>query len=318
MADIPILFDRSLLVARKERAARRAPADGLPDFLLARVADDLAERLAIVRREFALGVDLGAWNGVLSRRLRPLPNVGVMIDVEASPALLAMCDPPRVAADEELLPFAEGALDLVVSGLSLQLVNDLPGTLAQIRRCLRPDGLLLAAFLGGETLSELRQSWLAAEVELRGGASPRVAPFTDVREAGALLQRAGFALPVADADVVRVTYPSALHLIRELKQMGVSNPLAERSRTPVSRRLLVRAAEIYGERYATANGRVAATFEIITVTAWVPHESQQKPLRPGSAAMRLADALGVAERRLGDKSGTQPPGDDDEGPTSGR
>lgn len=294
LTGIPTIFDRRLLAARKQRALATAPADGLPDFLLARVADDLADRLAIVRREFPTAVNLGAWNGVLSRRLRRLDTVGLMIDVDASPGLLASCDGPCVAADEEMLPFADGAIDLVVSGLSLQLVNDLPGALAQLRRCLKPDGLLLAAFLGGETLSELRQAWLAAEAEINGGASPRVAPFADVREAGALLQRAGFALPVADADVVRVRYATPLHLMRELKAMGVSNMLAERSRRPVSRRLLLRAAEIYGERFA-AGGRVAATFEIITVTAWVPHESQQKPLRPGSATMRLADALGVAE-----------------------
>lgn len=298
VADIPEIFDRRLLIARKERAARRAGAGELPDFLLARVADDLAERLSIVRRDFAAGVNLGAWNGLVGDRIRPLPNVGLVIDVETSSALLAKCSGPRVAADEELLPFADGALDLVVSGLALHLVNDLPGTLAQVRRCMKPDGLLLAAFLGGETLFELRQSWLAAEAEVVGGASPRVAPFVDVREAGALLQRAGFALPVADADVVRVTYASPFHLMREVKAMGASNMLAERSRVPVSRRVLVRAAEIYAERFAAPGGRVTATFEIVTVTAWVPHESQQKPLRPGSAAVRLADVLGVSERRV--------------------
>lgn len=298
LSNVPTIFDRRLLLARKARAARNAPPGGVPDFLLERVADDLLERLSIVRRDFPIGVSLGAWNGVLARRLRQLPNVGVLIDVDSSPAMLALCEGPRIAADEELLPFADGVLDLVVSGLSLHLVNDLPGALVQVRRCLKPDGLLLAAFLGGETLGELRQAWLQAEAEVAGGASPRVAPFADVREAGGLLQRAGFALPVADADVVRVTYPSALHLMRELKCMGASNMLAERSRRPVSRRLLMRAAEIHGERFAEKGGRVTATFEIITVTAWVPHESQQKPLRPGSASVRLADALGVAEGRI--------------------
>ncbi len=208
-----------------------------------------------------------------------------------------------IIADEEALPFAPESLDLAVSGLALHHVNDLPGCLVQIRRALKPDGLLLAALLGGETLKELREAWLIAEDEVSGGASPRVAPFADVRDLGGLLQRAGFALPVADTDVVRVTYASPLDLMREIKAMGASNVLTARRRVPVTRTLLFRAAEIYAERFALADGRIPATFEIITLTAWVPHESQQKPLQPGSAKARLADALGVKEQGAGEKPG---------------
>ena len=185
-----------------------------------------------------------------------------------------------------------------MSALALQLVNDLPGALVQIRRALKPDGLLLAALLGGDTLKELRQAWLVAEAEVMGGVSPRVAPFADVRDLGALLQRAGFALPVVDSETVTVTYPSPLALMREIKAMGASNMLTSRRRVPVTRRLLARASEAYLERFALPGGRVPATFEILTLTAWAPDESQPKPLRPGSARTRLADALGVPERKL--------------------
>ena len=185
----------------------------------------------------------------------------------------------RVVADEEALPFADASLDMVVSGLSLQLVNDLPGTLVQMRRALKPDGLLLASLLGGATLTELREAWIAAEAEISGGASPRVAPFADVRDMGRLLQRAGFALPVVDSETVVVTYPNPLALMQEIKAMGASNMLIARRRTPVTRSLLLRAAEIYAERFAGADGRVSATFEILTLTAWAPDESQPKPLR---------------------------------------
>lgn len=291
----PPIFDRRLLAWRRDRAAPGIAAHG---FLLDRVAGDLCERLAIVRRDFPVAVNLGAYHGLLSRRVRGLANVGTVVDVELSARLLDICDGPCVLADEEALPFAPSSLDLVVSALALQLVNDLPGCLAQVRRALRPDGLFLAALLGGATLTELRQAWLEAEAEIAGGASPRVAPFADVREAGALLQRAGFALPVVDSDTVTVIYASPLAVMADVKAMGASNTLAARRRTPVTRRLLTRACEIYQTRFARMDGRVPATFEILTLTAWAPHESQPKPLRPGSAGARLADALGVSEQRL--------------------
>jgi SAM-dependent methyltransferase len=303
MTGTPNIFDADLWRRRRQRFASAAAAHG---FLLARVAEDFAERLSIVRREFPVAANLAAYHGVVSRRLRALANVGTLFDLEAAPGLLSLCDGPRILADSEALPFADASLDLAVSALSLQLVNDVPGTLAQIRRALKPDGLMLAALLGGETLKELREAWLVAEEEITGGASPRVAPFADVRDLGALLQRAGFALPVADSDIVRVIYATPLALMKELQLMGASNILTERRRVPVTRRLLLRAAEVYSERFALPDGRIPATFEIITLTAWVPHESQQKPLKPGSAKMRLSKALGVAEQTAGEAAGFNP------------
>lgn len=295
MSDPHLIFDSALLTARRNRAAATAAAY---DFLLHRVADDLAERLAIVRRDFPVALDLGSHHGVLGREIGASANVGHLISFDPAARMLAEAPPPRVLGRLDELPFAPATLDLVVSGLSLQLVDDLPGTLVQIRRALKPDGLLLAALLGGRTLTELREAWLAAEDEVLGGASPRVAPFADVRDLGGLLQRAGFALPVVDSDTVTVTYADPLALMREIKAMGYSNMLTERRRVPVTRGLLLRAAEIYAERFGLAGGRVPATFEILTLTAWAPHESQQQPLKPGSAKARLADALGVPERKL--------------------
>jgi NADH dehydrogenase [ubiquinone] 1 alpha subcomplex assembly factor 5 len=294
------VFDRRLLVRRRDRAAAQA---GECDFLLQRVADDLVERLGVVRRQFPVVLNLGSHHGLLGRRIRALPGVSLVIDADLSLRLVAQCPGPRLVADEEFLPFRDASLDLVVSGLSLQLVNDLPGALLQIRRALKPDGLLLAALLGGQSLYELRHAFLLAEDEVQGGASPRVAPFADSRDLGGLLQRAGFALPVADSDIVAVTYASPLRLMQELKAMGASNMLAARRRRFMTRRTLTRAAEIYVEQFGRPDGRVPATFEIITLTGWAPHESQQQPLRPGSARMRLADALGAKEISTGVTAG---------------
>ena len=293
------IFDRKLLARRRKRFADKAAAY---DFLLSRVSDDFEERLSAINRKFELGVNLGAYHGLLSRRLRRLENLQRMIDVELSPQLLARCERPCVQADEEFLPIKDQSLDLVVSGLQLHFVNDLPGSLTQVRRALKPDGLLLAALLGGETLRELREAWLIAETEIRGGASPRVAPFADVVDLGGLLQRAGFALPVVDSDVVRVTYGDALALMRELRNMGAGNVLAARSRTPVTKQLLRRVCEIYQDRFGCGKGRVTATFEIMTLTAWAADESQQKPLAPGSAEVGLAEALGVKEISVGERA----------------
>lgn len=193
--------------------------------------------------------------------------------------------------------------DLVVSALSLQGINDLPGALVQIRRALKPDGLLLAALIGGETLTELRQSFATAESEIEGGISPRVAPFADVRDLGGLLQRAGFALPVTDADRITVRYNSAFALMQDLRRMGATNALVERRRTPLRRATLTRTAEIYAARFADGDGRVRATFDIVWLSGWAPHPGQQQPLEPGSAQARLADALGAREVSAGEKTG---------------
>ena len=294
------IFDRALLVRRRNRVAAGAQSH---EFLLARVADDLIERLGAVQRRFPVAVDLGAYHGLLGRRLRHVPGITMVVDVEPSWRLLEQCEGSRVQANEEALPFRDQSLDLVTSGLALHLVNDLPGAFVQIRRALKPDGLFLAALLGGSTLSELRNALLAAEEELEGGASPRVAPFADVQDLGALLQRAGFALPVVDADTVTVTYPDALALMRELRAMGAANALKARRQGPLRRATLVRALALYQERFGAPNGRVRATFEIITLTAWAPHESQQQPLQPGTAKVRLAQVLGTVELPRGDTAG---------------
>lgn len=291
-----IVFDRALVRRRRDRQA------GAPEqaaFLLARSADDIAERLGAVQRRFPVCLCLGAYHGTLARRLAGLGGIERMISLERAPGLAALCPRPVVVADEEALPFAPQCLDLVVSALALQFVNDLPGVLVQIATALKPDGLLLASVLGPATLGELRQAMLAAEDEREGGASPRIAPFVDVRDLGSLAQRAGLALPVVDSDTVTVTYPSALHLMRDLKAMGASNALAARRRSPLRRSTLMRAAAIYAERFPAPGHRVNATFEIVTLTAWAPHPDQPKALRPGSAAHRLADVLPSRNKRDG-------------------
>lgn len=290
-----IIFDRPLMLRRKERFAATASQHS---FLLENAAQDIADRVRIMNRQFPTTLNVGAFNGLLGRLIREIPGCNQVVYVESSPALLRQAPGPCVLADDEALPFKDACADMVVTALALQNVNDLPGALIQIRRALKPDGLFLGALLGGETLRELREAWLAAETEIEGGVSPRVHPFTDVRDAGSLLQRAGFALPVADSDRLTVTYPNAIALMNEIRAMGTSNALIARRRKPVTRRLLARAAAIYHERFSEPSGRVRATFEIITLTAWVPHESQQKPLPPGSAKVRLAEALGRVEHRL--------------------
>jgi SAM-dependent methyltransferase len=297
MPSNPLIFDRRLLRTRR----RRATALGAETFLLDRVAKDLSERLSTVLRRFEVAVDLGTPNDSLAHALAGA-GIGTMIAVSPDEASLASRDGLKLVADEEALPFAEASLDLVVSALTLQFVNDLPGALIQIRRALKPDGLFLAALIGGESLTELRQAFAEAEAEIEGGVSPRVAPFIEVREAGALLQRAGFALPVADVDRLTVRYASPLVLMAELRRMGATNILAERRRLPLKRATLARMADIYAERFSDPDGRVRATFDVVWLSGWAPHESQQKPLRPGSAAARLADALGTREIPAGDKA----------------
>ena len=294
MSGNPIIFDRILLRGRR----RRALALGAETFLIDRVAADLAERLGAVLRQFDVGVDLGTPTDAVRSAFTGLTSIGTLIAV--NPGVTAQ-DAPAVAADEEALPFRDGSLDLVVSALALQFVNDLPGALVQIRRALKPDGLFLAAMLGGDTLTELRQSFAEAEAAVEGGVSPHVAPFIDVRQMGALLQRAGLALPVTDVDRLTVRYSSAFTLMAELRRMGAANALNERRRTPLRRATLLRMAEIYAKRFADRDGKIRATFEIVWLSGWAPHESQQKPLRPGSAQTRLADALGTREIGTGEK-----------------
>jgi SAM-dependent methyltransferase len=295
----PVVFDRRLLRMRRARAA----AGMRPAFLIERVAEDMAERLMPVLRRFEMAADLGTPGGAVRRVLAASGKVGTIIAADPLAGTLETDGGLPVAADEEALPFRDASLDLVVSALSLQFVNDLPGTLVQIRRALKPDGLFLAVVAGGDTLSELRQSFAAAEAEIEDGISPRVAPFADLRDAGALLQRAGFALPVTDIDRLTVRYGSPFALMQDLRGMGAANALVERSRRPLRRATLRRMAEIYGERFADADRRIRATFELIWLSGWAPHESQQQPLAPGSAQQRLADALGTREISTGEKAG---------------
>ena len=300
------VFDRAAVRHHRERAAG---AFGAHDFLHREVAERLAERLDEVTRRFPRALCLGAHDGAMARVLRGRGGIETVVQCDLSPAMAAAAacaGRPSLAADEEFLPFAAESFDLIVGLLTLHWVNDLPGALIQARRCLKPDGLFLAAMLGGETLRELRGCLAEAEIAEEDGLSPRLSPFADIRDAGALLQRAGFALPVADLDSIAVTYADALALMRDLRGMGESNAVAARRRGFTRRATLLRAAALYRERFRDKDGRLPATFQVVTLTAWAPHDSQQQPLRPGSAATRLADALGSEEIAAGDKAGPAP------------
>ncbi|MBN9550187.1 MAG: methyltransferase domain-containing protein [Alphaproteobacteria bacterium] len=281
------LIDTELWLARKRRALVR-PVEGA-DFLMRRAAEDLADRLDAVERRFGRAAALFCQTPTAAEALAGSGKVGEVVRVEMDEALLA--GRPGLLARPEIVPFEEGSLDLVVSLLSLHAVNDIPGMLAQIRRALRPDGLFLGALAGAGTLAELRESLLAAETEIYGGASPRILPFTDVRDAGALLQRAGLALPVADVETVTVRYDTLFDLTADLRAMGETSPLIDRSRRPGSRRLFARAAEIYAERFSDPDRRIRASFPVVWMSGWAPDASQQKPLKPGSAKVSLKAIL---------------------------
>lgn len=294
------LIDTPLWLAHKRRALAR-PVGGA-DFLMRRAAEDLADRLGAVERKFARAATLFCQTPAAADVLAESGKVTEIVRVEADPAFQE-ADPAFLAGEQglvaplEAVPFEPESLDLVVSLLSLQAMNDIPGMLVQIRRSLRPDGLFLGAFAGAGTLSELRESLLAAETELYGGASPRVIPFTDVRDAGALLQRAGLALPVADVETVTVRYDTLFDLVADLRAMGETSALVDRSRRPGTRKLFARAAEIYAERFSDADGRVRASFSIVWMSGWAPDASQQKPLKPGSAKVSLKTILENPDRR---------------------
>lgn len=278
-----------MLLAERRRRALKRPLDGA-DFLLSCVAEDLADRLSATLRHFEVAVDLSGFGNLMPHLLRQAENIGRVIRFDP---LVADCrtGAPHAVIDDEYLPLGHRSCDLITSTLALQFVNDLPGTLVQIHQALRPDGLFLGAMLGGETLGELRQAMVAAEVELNNGASPRIAPFADVRDIGGLMQRAGFALPVVDQDRLTVRYDGVRALFRDLRAMGATNVLVDRGHNPLTRRLVDRIDEIYRARYADSDGRLRATFQVISLSGWIPHESQQKPLRPGSARASLAEAV---------------------------
>jgi NADH dehydrogenase [ubiquinone] 1 alpha subcomplex assembly factor 5 len=306
----PEIFDRRVLRRHRDRAAAGIAAH---DFLLREVSERLLERLDDVRRRFPLALDLGCHHGTVAENLAGRGGVECLIQADISLAMARLAAArggptptlplatPTLVADEEALPLAPGSLDLVVSVLSLHWVNDLPGSLLQICRALRPDGLFLAAMIGGDSLRELRVALMQAESEVEGGVSPRVSPLADLRDMGALLQRAGFALPVADTDSITVTYGSALALMHDLRGMGETGIDRGRRRGMTRRETLLRAAAIYQENHADGEGRIPASFDILYLTGWAPDASQPRALRPGSASTRLAEALGSEELPSGDK-----------------
>ncbi|MHA1568367.1 MAG: methyltransferase domain-containing protein [Alphaproteobacteria bacterium] len=285
-------FDRRAVARHRDRAgARPEPTD----FLHREVAARLAERLDDIDRQFPLALDIGCGAGAVARAVHGRKGIAEIVQCDLSERMVRRAGGLAVVADDEALPFAGGRFDLVLSGLALHWTNDLPGALAQVRAALKPDGLLLAALFGGETLTELRSVLLEAEIAETGGASPRASTLIDLRGAGALLQRAGFALPVADRDRITVTFEDAFALMRDLRHMGESNAMAERRRRFTPRATLMRAAALYAERFAGADGRISASFDVIFLTGWAPHRSQPRPVAPGSATRRLAEALGERE-----------------------
>lgn len=299
-ADPPTVFVPRLVRAHRERAA---PGLDEHDFLFREVAERLADRLLDIKRSFPLALDVGCHGGEFGRIVGNRGGIETLIQCDPAPAMAMRAGGLALAVEPEALPFPDGIFDLVVSVLSLHWINDLPGVLARIRRLLKPDGLFLAALAGGGTLGELRAALTEAELAVTGGASPRVAPFVDLRDAGALLQRAGFALPVADADTVTVRYENMFRLMADLRGMGESAAMSGIPRHFTRRGVLMRAAEIYRARHEGADGRIPATFQLVWLTGWAPDPSQQKPLRPGSATARLADVLKTGVERGVDENG---------------
>ncbi|OIQ94792.1 malonyl-[acyl-carrier protein] O-methyltransferase [mine drainage metagenome] len=285
------VFDRAQVRRQRDRAAARLPEH---DFLLREVADRLGDRLLDMTHRFPLALDLGCHGGEMAEALAGRGGIERLVQCDLSPVLAARAGrsgAPALAADEEALPFAPASFDLVVSNLSLHWVNDLPGALLQIRHALKEDGLFIGAMLGGETLWELRQCLMEAELEEQGGAGPRISPFADLRDLGGLLQRAGFSLPVVDSDTLTVTYSDVMRLFADLRGMGEGNAVATRRKSFTRRATLFRAMALYEERFKTAEGRLPATFQVLTMTAWRPHVSQQQPLAPGAGRISLGDAL---------------------------
>lgn len=289
MQDSPLIFDRKRLRKQRDRAAGQLQAH---DFLFREAADRLADRLEDTTRAFPFALDLGSHSGQLCAILNGRGGIQTLVETDISCAMLAQNPSPlRIAVDEEFLPFTDGAFDLAMSVLSLHWVNDLPGTLVQLRRALKPDGLLLAMLFGGQTLKELRVALELATLEIEGGLSAQVSPFVDVRDAGSLLQRAGFALPVVDAEIVTVSYDNLFALMHELRGMGETNTLLHARKSFARRETFLRAAEIYRDKFSDAEGRIIATFELVTLTAWTPHPDQQKAAKRGSGKVNLNDVF---------------------------
>ncbi|VAV86890.1 SAM-dependent methyltransferase, BioC-like [hydrothermal vent metagenome] len=277
------VFDRQLVAKRRVQALAR---ENYPDFLDELIGQELVSRLDLIERQFENCVILGQPANRFLQEIRRSPKLHNIIAQRSGPGGRS-----ELVYDSEWLPFKDNSLDCIIAPPGLELVNDLPGTLIQINRALKPDGLFLGAMYGGLTLVELRHAWLLADEETSGGASPRVAPFIDVRQAGNLLQRAGLALPVADADVLTIRYDNVKALMTEIKNMGFANGLVQRSGKFISRGLLELVDFHYRKEFSDPDGRIRATLEINYLTAWCPHDSQQKPLKPGSARQHFSDVL---------------------------
>ncbi|MGL1921351.1 MAG: methyltransferase domain-containing protein [Hyphomicrobiales bacterium] len=281
------IINRQLLLKRRSQKRVSSP-QALADnqFLLQNAELDLLDRLSLITREFENSVHIGGYNGSFVKLLKAHNVAQNIYNIESTPT------EANIIADDEILPLKAQSVNLITSSLSLQFINDLPGLLAQIKRSLKPDGLFAANLIGGASLHELRESLLIAETELTGGATPRVLPFADVQQMGSLLQRAGFALPVVDMDSLTVRYDHIFDLIKDLRAMGATNCLHHANQNkPLTRSIVARAAEIYQEKFSHSDGRITAQFDILNIIGWSPHESQQKPLKPGSAENNLADFL---------------------------
>lgn len=295
-----LIFDRAHVRRNRNRAAPVLPNH---DFLVTYCGQQMIERLRDVRRDFLAALHIGLRNNRdFIHELHQTGKIKTLIGMDIAENLLKT-NSLQICADEEWLPFADQSLDLILNTLGLHSTNDLPGTLVQIKRALKPDGLFLAALFGGESLMELRQSLMATEIEMRGGASPRVFPFADKPQMGALMQRAGFALPVIDSEIITVTYDTMFGLMKDLRFMGEGNAIQARDKKYPGKEFFFRAAEHYARNYSEApigseRGRIRASFEIIYLIGWSPHASQQQPLAPGSAKARLADALGSIESKI--------------------
>lgn len=291
-----LVFDRDLVKHNRERCAKKFNEH---DFLFSHVKQILEDRLYDINREFNAGLQIGSRGCVNTKTHK---KIDTLFTCDLTKAPLSAEVENYIQASEEFLPIKPKSLDLIISNLNLHTVNDLPGALLQIKQSLKDDGLFIASMIGGETLHELRTIMTEAELKMHGGISPRISPFADKQQMGNLLQRAGFALPVVDSEIITVTYDNVFKLFRDLRGMGENNAIIERSKNFTSRSFFMDVAKAYHEQFAEADGRIVATFEIIFLLGWAPHESQQKPLRPGSAEHRLADVLNTTEIKTGDKA----------------
>jgi malonyl-ACP O-methyltransferase BioC len=291
MVEPMIVFNRRTIRKHRARAAANLEKH---DFLFKETSERLCDRLDDIKRTFPLALDLGCRTGQIARTIAGRGNIKKLMQCDLAPEMVARAETkgnPRLVVDEEALPFKNSAFDLIISNLTLHWVNDLPGTLLQARRTLKPDGLFLASILGGETLKELRTAMAEAEISEEGGLSPRISPMANIQDLAQLLQRAGFALPVVDTETITVMYTDIMSLMLDIRSMGESNAVIENRKGLMKKSTMAAAALNYSRNFTDNNGKMPATFQILTMTGWAPDASQQKPLKPGSASYSLIDAL---------------------------